>query len=111
MIINEQIKDAIKTGYGLEQLMKKYSLTQSALLALMAEDFDLKTKMQKRFRHTDWLKKEIGVPEEPEVITEPETDTPELALLKQEAKELGIEFSPRIGVDTLKKRIESAKVA
>lgn len=106
--INEQIKDAIKTGFGLEQMMKKYNLSQSALLALMAEDFDLKTKMQKRFKHTAWLKKEIGVQEtEPEVTAD--TDTPEMALLKQEAKELGIEFSPRIGADTLKKRIEQSK--
>lgn len=105
--IQDKLIDLLDDGYGINQAMDKLGLKQDDIVALMEENLNLNKKLKKRFAGNEWIEKVEykGVKE----VLPADGDTPELAALKAEAMELGIEFNPRIGFDTLKKRVDEWK--
>lgn len=104
--MQDKLTNLINNGYGINQAMEKLKLTKNDVVALMQEDIEIFKKLQKRFKGTEWIDK-IEYKGKVEVLAD--GDTPEMAALKAEAVELGIDFNPRIGFDTLKKRVDEWK--
>lgn len=104
--IQKKLIDKINNGYGINQAMEKLELDKKAVIKLMEEDLELCQKLKKRFKGTDWIDE---VTYKGKAVELPDGDTPELAALKAEAKELGVEFNPQIGYDKLKKRVDEFK--
>ena len=104
--IQHKLIELINNGYGISQAMVKLGLEQKEVVKLMETDAELCLKLHKRFKGTKWIDETNfkGV-----VVELPTGDTPELAALKAEAKELGVEFNPQIGYDKLKKRVDEFK--
>lgn len=103
--IQKKLIDLVGNGYGINQAMAKLELDEKAVVKLMEEDLELNEKLKKRFKNIKWL----NVPYKGVVNELPTGDTPELAALKAEAKELGIEFNPQIGYNKLKQRVDEFK--
>lgn len=104
--IQDKMLNLINNGYGINQAMAKEGLEKKDVIKLMEEDIDFCKKLQKRFATTDWV---VEVTYKGKAVELPDGDTPELAALKAEAKELGVEFNPQIGYDKLKKRVDEFK--
>ena len=104
--IQDKLIDLLDDGYGINQAMDKLGLKQDDIVALMEENLNLNKKLKKRFAGTEWIDK---VEFKGKAVVLADSDTPEMAALKAEAVELGIEFNPRIGYDTLKKRVDEWK--
>lgn len=104
--MQKKMLDLIGNGYGINQAMEHLSLEKKDVIKLMQEDEDFYKKLQKRFSGIDWIVKTEFKGKSVELL---DGDTPELAALKAEAKELGIEFNPQIGYDKLKKRVDEFK--
>lgn len=104
--MQKKMLDLIGNGYGINQAMERLNLEKKDVIKLMQEDEDFYKKLQKRFSGIDWIVKTEFKGTSVEL---PDGDTPELAALKAEAKELGIEFNPQIGYDKLKKRVDEFK--
>lgn len=104
--MQKKLIDLIGNGYGINQAMAKLNIKQPEVVKLMEEDEELYNKLQKRFRGTKWID-DVKFKGKSETLSA--TDTPELAALKAEAKELGIEFNPQIGYEKLKKRVDEFK--
>lgn len=104
--MQKKMLDLIGNGYGINQAMEHLNLEKKDVIKLMQEDEDFYKKLQKRFSGIDWIVKTEFKGKSVEL---PDGDTPELAALKAEAKELGIEFNPQIGYDKLKKRVDEFK--
>lgn len=104
--IQKKLTDLINNGYGINQAMASLGLEKDDTIKLMQEDLELCNKLKKRFKGTVWVD---NVVYKGKTVELPDGDTPELAALKAEANELGIEFNPRIGYDTLKKRVDEFK--
>lgn len=104
--MQNKLIDKINNGYGINQAMENLGLEKKDVVKLMEEDLDCLKKLQKRFKGTDWIDE---VTYKGKTVDLPDGDTPELAALKAEAKELGIEFNPQIGYDKLKKRVDEFK--
>ncbi len=104
--IQKKLTDLINNGYGINQAMGELGLKKNDVVALMQEDEETYKKLQKRYKNIDWIQ-EVKFTGEKLALTD--GDTPELAALKAEAKELGIEFNPQIGYDKLKKRVDEFK--
>lgn len=104
--LQKKLLDLIGNGYGINQAMEHLGIKKEDVIKLMQEDNDLYKRLQKRFKGTAWIDEVIykGV-----TVELPDGDTPELAALKAEAQELGIEFNPRIGYDKLKERVDEFK--
>ena len=104
--LQNKLLDKVNNGYGIVQAMEALGIKEGDVVKLMQEDYDLCKKLKKRFANVAWIEKVEfkGVTEEL-----PNSDTPELAALKAEAKELGVEFNPQIGYDKLKKRVDEFK--
>lgn len=133
----KKIKDIINyvdNGYGLFQAMREAKVDMAELLSLMKENNELDKKLRKRFGDEAFEEPEAENESETEEASEdgeqePEEDvaqgeaeqtqepampandgdSPELASLKQEAKELGISFNPNIGYEKLKARVDEFK--
>lgn len=104
--IQDKMLNLINNGYGINQAMAKEGLEKKDVIKLMEEDIDFCKKLQNRFASTDWV---AEVKYKGKVAELPDGDTPELAALKAEAKELGVEFNPQIGYEKLKKRVDEWK--
>ena len=104
--MQKKMLDLIGNGYGINQAMEKLNIEKKDVIKLMQEDEDFYKKLQKRFSGIDWIVKTEFKGTSVEL---PDGDTPELAALKAEAKELGVEFNPQIGYDKLKKRVDEYK--
>lgn len=104
--LQDKLTNLINNGYGINQAMEKLSIKKNDVITLMQENNDIYKKLQKRFKGTEWIDK---VEYKGKTVELPNSDTPELTALKAEAQELGIEFNPRIGFDTLKKRVDEWK--
>lgn len=104
--MQKKMLDLIGNGYGINQAMEHLNLEKKDVIKLMQEDEDFYKKLQKRFSGIDWIVKTEFKGTSVEL---PDGDTPELAALKAEAKELGVEFNPQIGYDKLKKRVDEFK--
>lgn len=104
--LQKKLTDLINNAYGINQAMEQLGINKNDVIALMQEDNELYTKLKKRFAGTKWIDEVIykGV-----TTVLLDGDTPELAALKVEAKELGVEFNPQIGYDKLKKRVDEYK--
>lgn len=104
--IQKKLIDLIGNGYGINQAMENLGIEKKDVIKLMETDEEVFKKLQKRFKGNQWIDevKFKGVSAE---LTD--GDTPELAALKAEAKELGVEFNPQIGYDKLKKRVDEFK--
>jgi hypothetical protein len=104
--MQKKLTDLINNAYGINQAMEQLGIEKKDVINLMQEDNELYTKLKKRFAGTKWIDEVIykGV-----TAVLPDGDTPELAALKAEAKELGVEFNPQIGYDKLKKRVDEFK--
>ena len=106
--IQHKLIELINNGYGISQAMDKLGLEQKEVVKLIETDAELCSKLHKRFKGTKWIDETNF---KGAVVELPTGDTPELAALKAEAKELGVEFNPQIGYDKLKKRVEEFKAA
>ena len=104
--MQKKMLDLIGNGYGINQAMEQLNIEKKDVIKLMQEDEDFYKKLQKRFSGIDWIVKTEFKGKSVELL---DGDTPELAALKAEAKELGIEFNPQIGYDKLKKRVDEFK--
>lgn len=104
--MQKKMLDLIGNGYGINQAMEHLNLEKKDVIKLMQEDEDFYKKLQRRFSGIDWIVKTEFKGTSVEL---PDGDTPELAALKAEAKELGVEFNPQIGYDKLKKRVDEFK--
>ena len=106
MKLRDKVVEKIDNGYGIVQLMEALELDKKALVELAETDENVCKKLKKRFKNIDWVAKITfkGV-ELPSL----DSDTPELAALKAEAKELGIQFNPTIGAEKLRARIAEYK--
>lgn len=104
--MQNKLINLIGNGYGINQAMETLKLEKKDVIKLMQEDNELCTKLHKRFKGTAWIE-EVKYTGKPVELSD--TDTPELAALKAEAKELGVEFNPQIGYDKLKKRVDEFK--
>lgn len=104
--LSNKILDKVNNGYGINQAMLALGIEKKDVVELMSADEELLKKLQKRYAGTAWID---NVKFRGTIQETPETDTPELAALKEEAKELGIEFHPKIGYETLKKRVDEYK--
>ena len=104
--LQDKLLNKINNGYGINQAMAALSITDKEVIKLMEEDNEFCAKLQKRFAGTQWIDE---VKYKGKVETLPDGDTPELAALKAEAKELGVEFNPQIGYEKLKKRVDEFK--
>ena len=104
--MQKKMLDLIGNGYGINQAMEHLNIEKKDVIKLMQEDEDFYKKLQKRFSGIDWIVKTEFKGKSVEL---PDGDTPELAALKAEAKELGVEFNPQIGYDKLKKRVDEFK--
>lgn len=104
--MQKKLTDLISNGYGINQAMGELGLKKNDVVALMQEDEETYKKLQKRYKNIDWIQ-EVKFTGEKLALTD--GDTPELAALKAEAKELGVEFNPQIGYDKLKKRVDEFK--
>lgn len=104
--MQKKMLDLIGNGYGINQAMEHLNIEKKDVIKLMQEDEDFYKKLQKRFSGIDWIVKTEFKGTSVEL---PDGDTPELAALKAEAKELGVEFNPQIGYDKLKKRVDEFK--
>ena len=104
--MQKKMLDLIGNGYGINQAMERLNLEKKDVIKLMQEDEDFYKKLQKRFSGIDWI---VNTEFKGTSVELPDGDTPELAALKAEAKELGIEFNPQIGYDKLKKRVDEFK--
>ena len=106
--IQNKILEKVNNGYGINQAMAAFDMKQDDFTKLMSEDYDFTMKMKKRFKNIDWIQSfEFG--EKVEVTKPTTSDTPAMALLKKQADELGVKYSPLIGYEALKKRVEEAK--
>lgn len=103
--MQKKLTDLISNGYGINQAMGELGLKKNDVVALMQEDEETYKKLQKRY-NIDWIQ-EVKFTGEKLALTD--SDTPELAALKAEAKELGVEFNPQIGYDKLKNRLDEFK--
>lgn len=105
--IQNKVLDKIEDGYGINQAMAAFKMEQADIEKLMSEDYTFMSKLKKRFKDINWIQSfEFGVKEEPKPSKQ---DTPAMALLKKQADDLGIKYSPLIGYDTLKKKVDEAK--
>jgi hypothetical protein len=104
--MQKKMLDLIGNGYGINQAMEHLNIEKKDVIKLMQEDEDFYKKLQKRFSGIDWIVKTEFKGTSVELT---DGDTPELAALKAEAKELGVEFNPQIGYDKLKKRVDEFK--
>lgn len=104
--MQKKMLDLIGNGYGINQAMEYLNLEKKDVIKLMQEDEDFYKKLQKRFSGIDWI---VNTEFKGTSVELPDGDTPELAALKAEAKELGVEFNPQIGYDKLKKRVDEFK--
>lgn len=105
--IQNKILEKVNNGYGINQAMAAFDMKQDELTKLMSEDYDFTMKLKKRFKNIDWIQSfEFGEKVE---VTKATLDTPAMALLKKQADDLGIKYSPLIGYEALKKRVEEAK--
>lgn len=104
--MQKKMLDLIGNGYGINQAMEQLNLEKKDVIKLMQEDEELYKKLQKRFSGIDWIVKTEFKGKSVEL---PDGDTPELAALKAEAKELGVEFNPQIGYNKLKQRVDEYK--
>lgn len=105
--IQDKLTDLIGNGWGINQAMDKLGMTDKDVIKLMEEDNELCKKLQKRFKGTAWIDAVVYKGKPIELLVD--RDTPELAALKAEARELGIEFNPQIGYEKLKKRVDEFK--
>ena len=105
--IQNKILEKVNNGYGINQAMAAFDMNEADFTKLMSEDYDFTMKMKKRFKNIDWIQSfEFGEKVEAPKST---SDTPAMALLKKQADELGVKYSPLIGYEALKKRVEEAK--
>lgn len=104
--MSQKVINLVGNGYGINQTMEKLELTKKDITALMEEDEELCKKLKKRFAGTDWID---AIVYKGKTVELSDGDTPEMAALKAEAVELGIEFNPRIGYDKLKERVDAYK--
>lgn len=104
--LQDKLLSKINNGYGINQAMEAVGTTEKEVIKLMEEDIQLCNKLKKRFEGTKWIDE---VKYKGKVEELPDGDTPELAALKAEAKELGVEFNPQIGYEKLKKRVDEFK--
>lgn len=104
--MSQKVINLVGNGYGINQTMEKLELTKKDITALMEEDEELCKKLKKRFAGTDWID---AITYKGKTVELSDGDTPEMAALKAEAVELGIEFNPRIGYDKLKERVDEFK--
>lgn len=104
--LQDKLTNLINNGYGINQAMEKLSIKKNDVISLMQENNDIYKKLQKRFKGTEWIDE---VEYKGKTVELPNSDTPELAALKAEAQELGIEFNPRIGYEKLKERVDDWK--
>lgn len=104
--MQKKMIDLIGNGYGINQAMEHLNIEKKDVIKLMQEDEDFYKKLQKRFSGIDWI---VNTEFKGTSVELPDGDTPELAALKAEAKELGVEFNPQIGYDKLKKRVDEFK--
>lgn len=104
--LQNKLLDKVNNGYGIVQAMEALGIKEGDVVKLMQEDYDLCKKLKKRFANVAWIEK-VEFKGKTEEL--PNSDTPELAALKAEAKELGVEFNPQIGYDKLKKRVDEFK--
>lgn len=101
-----KVIELIGNGYGLSQMMDAAKLDKKSLIELASQEAELRVKLQKRFKGTEWI--DNITRKEPEELPT-SNDTPEMAALKAEAKELGVEFNAMIGYDKLKARVDEFK--
>lgn len=106
--MQKKMLDLIGNGYGINQAMERLNLEKKDVIKLMQEDEDFYKKLQKRFSGIDWIVKTEFKGTSVEL---PDGDTPELAALKAEAKELGVEFNPQIGYDKLKSVLTNLRLS
>ena len=104
--LQKKLIDLIGNGYGINQAMAHLNIEKKDVIKLMSEDEEVFKKLQKRFKGTDWIDEVVFKGKTVELT---DGDTPELAALKAEAKELGVEFNPQIGYEKLKKRVDEFK--
>ena len=98
----------IDNGYGISQMMEAVGVEMSELIELMKQDEKLNRKLRRRFGDAIFdprVEPENGDPDP----ANNDGDSPEMASLKQEAKELGISFNPNIGYEKLKARVDEFK--
>ena len=104
--LQDKLIDLINNGWGISQAMDKLGIEKKDVISLMSEDEEVFKKLQKRFKGTEWIDKAVFKGKTVELN---DGDTPEMAALKAEAMELGIEFNPRIGYEKLKERVDDWK--
>lgn len=108
MKINDTIKNLVDNGYGIMQLMAAAEITKKQLVEILEADNTLCTKLKKRFKDVGFIQ---AVEFKASQTLPSNTDTPQLAALKAEATELGIEFNPNIGAAKLQARINEFKAS
>ena len=106
--LQDKLIELIGNGYGINQAMDKQGVKKEDVINLMEEDNDFFKKLKKRFAGTEWIDNVVF---KGKVVELPDGDTPALAALKAEAKELGVEFNPQIGYEKLKKRVDEFKAS
>lgn len=106
MKTRDKVINHIDNGYGIVQLMAALELEKKDIVALAEADEAVCRKLKKRFVGVDWIEK---IEYKGVTLPASDNDTPELAALKAEAKELGIQFNPNIGAEKLKARIAEFK--
>lgn len=104
--LQDKLIELIGNGYGINQAMEKLGIEKKEVIKLMEEDNDLYKKLKKRFEGNEWID---GVVFKGKTVELSDGDTPALAALKAEAKELGVEFNPQIGYAKLKQRVDEFK--
>ena len=104
--LQDKLIELIGNGYGINQAMDKLGIEKKEVIKLMEEDNDLFKKLKKRFAGNEWIDAVVFKGKVEELS---DSDTPALAALKSEAKELGIEFNPQIGYNKLKQRVDEFK--
>ena len=118
VILKDGSKGVLSIGYALdldekvaENLIKMYPREVVSMDSLLVspEEQSLKQKLSEKEAEIVRLRKLLNKKEDVEEIAEQEEVKSEIELLKEEAIELGVEFSPNIGIKKLKYRIEEAK--
>lgn len=106
MKLKDKVISYIDNGYGIVQLMTTLNIDKKQLIEIAESDDVLLNKLKKRYVNIEWVEK---INFKGASLPLSDADTPELAALKMEAKELGIQFNPTIGAEKLRARIEEFK--